>query len=112
MKKVLIILFLILITGCNEKGTIKKITCEEKDKLIKEEHAILVDVRSKDEYNESHLEGAINQSVYLIEDLKASKDDSIIVYCKSGTRSSKAADELLKLGYKKIYDLGPMSKCS
>lgn len=112
MKKIIILIFLLVLTGCRENGTITKVSCDESKRLIEEEKAVLVDVRSKDEYNESHLEGAINKSVYLIEDIDVDKDLPIIVYCKSGARSNKAALELLKLGYKKIYNLGPMSKCS
>ena len=37
------------------------------------------------------------------------KDDVIIVYCKSGNRSSQALTKLTDLGYTEVYDLGAMS---
>jgi len=34
------------------------------------------------------------------------KDATIIIYCRSGRRSAIAAEELLNMGYKNVYDLG------
>jgi rhodanese-related sulfurtransferase len=43
-----------------------------------------------------------------ISKIEYDKDTKIIVYCRSGNRSNMAAEELLSLGYKNIYDLGSM----
>ena len=73
--------------------------------------AILVDVRTQDEYNEGYIEGAI---LFPVSDINSNtaqeylpdKDAVIIVYCRSGNRSSQAAQKLKQLGYKNVYDLG------
>ena len=56
MKKILIILVLsLMMCGCNT--TSKN---EEIKNLMKENEYIIVDVRTKEEYQQSHIEGAIN----------------------------------------------------
>ena len=71
--------------------------------------AILVDVRSEQEYEEGHMEGAILLPEYDIKkkavDLLPDKNMDIIVYCSSGTRSKKAQSELQNMGYTKVYNL-------
>ena len=113
MKKFLILAFFIfLITGCSKEGTITKITCDNMKELIKDD-AILVDVRSASEYEEGHLKNAINKPLTKLSSLdELDKETKLIVYCKSGVRSNNAAQELLKMGFKNIYDLGSMSNCN
>ncbi len=71
--------------------------------------AILLDVRSIQEYNEGHLYGAINLADYEISikhnNVLPNKDAKIIVYCQNGGRSKKACKKLKKLGYQNVYNL-------
>lgn len=71
--------------------------------------AILVDVRSPQEFEEGHLDNAILLPEYEIEKnvskILPDKTKTIIVYCSSGYRSKKAQKKLLKLGFKKVYNL-------
>ena len=119
MRKFLIVLFCVcLLSGCGEeKNTNKDNTTvsymEAKEKIIND-GAILLDVRTEDEYNESHIEGASLLPLDEIEEDKistivSSKDIPIIVYCKSGNRSHEALLKLQELGYSKVYDLGAMN---
>ena len=68
-------------------------------------NAVVIDVRSLDEYNTGHIEGSINIPVDSINSISYSKDTTIIVYCASGMRSANAADTLTKLGYTSVYNL-------
>ena len=122
MKKLFVLsLLCISICGCNSNEVnnvdIKKVTCEEKNEILKDnENAMFIDVRTKEEYNEGHIEKAINIPYDEIVDTLATYgtidvDIPIIVYCKSGGRSSMAAESLKEAGYKNIYDLGAMSNC-
>jgi len=71
--------------------------------------AVLLDVRSEQEYKEEHLMGAIVIPHYeinsKIEDVIADKTQEIVIYCTSGIRSRKAYEILKKKGYKNIYNL-------
>lgn len=77
--------------------------------LKNDKSAILVDVRSPQEYKEKHLEGSINIPIYNIEekskDSIPNKQNIVIVYCQSGGRSSKAVKILEKQGYSKLYNI-------
>ena len=78
-------------------------------KLTKNQEVTLIDVRSNQEYEEGHLNGAINISVYniknKIEDFVKNKEQLIILYCSSGHRSKKAKEILEKIGYTNVYNL-------
>lgn len=82
-----------------------------KEKLGKmlEKGAILLDVRSPQEFAEGHLENAISLPEYEINqnvnDILPDKLQIIIVYCSTGHRSEKAQKELERLGYQKVYNL-------
>lgn len=121
MKKIIILsICTLFLCSC---GTDKKedsnmyesITCAQKEELMKD-GAVLIDVRTSNEYAEGHLDGSINLTVDTIgvniETLVSDKDTKIIVYCRSGNRSATAANTLINLGYKNVYDLGAMSNCS
>jgi len=103
MKKVLLILvFSLMLCGCNDK---------EKDvyDIMNEQEHIIIDVRTKEEYRESHIKDAINIPYDQIdEDIDMDKDKVIFVYCKSGGRSEVAFNTLTDLGYT-VYDLGAFS---
>ena len=98
-----------------EKVTSQIINCSQKEELMSE-GAILIDVRSESEYAEGHLYNSINLTVdtigFNIESLLKDKNTKIIVYCRSGNRSATAANTLINLGYKNVYDLGAMNNCS
>ena len=115
MKKIcLLFVSVLLLTGCG-KATIQNIECSELDQL-KEDGAILIDVRNISEFDEGHLDDAINIEYDTIGEKIGSvakdKDTKIIVYCRSGNRSNKAATTLIDKGYKNVFDLGTMNKCT
>ena len=84
--------------------------CIENKKIIegeweryKNNGAILIDVRSRQEYKEGHITGAISIPYYELwkkasEQIK-DKDTKIIIYCNTGSRTKKAEKILRKLGY-------------
>ena len=71
--------------------------------------AILLDVRSPQEYSEEHLSGAILIPDYEFNirknELEKYINNTIIVYCKSGSRSRKIYQILKKMGYMNVYNL-------
>lgn len=79
---------------------------EESMDIYKNTDAIIIDVRTPEEYKEKHIEGAINIPIYEIENIKTeiiNKDVVILVYCKSGTRSKMAKEILIQSGYNNVY---------
>ena len=108
MKKFLFILVLILLIGGCGDNNMRNIE-EEIDLVIASGDYIVLDVRTVDEYNEEHVVGAINIPYDEIgEDVIFDREKTILVYCRSGNRSSIAYDALKSLGYR-VYDLGAIS---
>lgn len=118
MKRLVFVFILVLVFMCGcSSDTTPKVVKVNKDKAMElmNDGALLVDVRSLMEYNQGHIDKAINIDVQDIlnmtdslvyENANISKDKKIIVYCRSGSRSSSAASKLIELGYKNVYDLG------
>jgi rhodanese-related sulfurtransferase len=72
--------------------------------------AVLIDVRTPQEFAAGHIEGAKNIPVQELEqrlDDVGARDGSVVVYCRSGARSKRAARILEGAGFTDVYDLGP-----
>lgn len=71
---------------------------------------VYLDVRTPEEYRLGHLPDAVNLPLNTLKNSKersiASKDDVLLIYCRSGVRSRSAASYLSSLGYPNVYDLG------
>lgn len=102
MKKILIVLGLCLVLcGCSGASSTKEL-----ESIMAEKEYIIIDVRTKEEYEESHIVEAINIPYDEIdENTNLDKNKNIFVYCKSGNRSEVAFNTLTNLGYT-VYDLG------
>ncbi len=78
-------------------------------KLIATKKGQLVDVRTPQEWESGTIKGAIKINLYdktFQEQLKKlDKNKPVYVYCKSGGRSSNAAKQMEKMGFKKVYNL-------
>ncbi|NLB39610.1 MAG: peptide-methionine (S)-S-oxide reductase MsrA [Clostridiales bacterium] len=80
-----------------------------KDMMDKGE-VVIVDVRTPGEFDAGHVEGAINLPLDKIETdaskVLADKDATILLYCRSGSRSRAAGMMMVSMGYTGIYDFG------
>ncbi len=89
---------------------VTNISSNELKKMIDEkEEFILLDVRSVEEHESEHIKGSLNISYDELEkrheEIGAGKDELIVVYCRSGNRSSIGAETLERLGYKNVLNL-------
>jgi rhodanese-related sulfurtransferase len=76
---------------------------------MKETTSQIVDVRTPGEFSEGHIANAVNMDV-TSDDFESKiatldKEKPVMVYCKAGGRSAKAAAILKENGFKKVYDL-------
>ncbi len=83
----------------------------DKIRLLMQEQACLVDVRNPDEFARGHLDGAVNVPLdHVVQGLDGREDECLIVYCKSGLRSQRAAQILKRKGYRRVVNLGAMAR--
>lgn len=72
------------------------------------EDVTIIDVRTDGEYNNSHYSGAVNIPVdeigNRISELNLTKDETFVVYCRSGNRAGKAKEELEAMGYTNVIN--------
>lgn len=89
----------------------EKISPEKaKEIMDTQSNYIILDVRSREEYNEGHIKNAVLLPVDNIMTeagpVIGEKDKMILVYCRSGNRSKMASSKLEELGYTNIKDFG------
>ena len=120
----ILILSLGFIAGCSSKNKVsntiqqseetkgyENIDGKQTEKLLNSDKDVLIiDVRSEYEYEKGHLLNAINLPYH--DDFKSElneiidyKDKIILVYCRSGNRSEKAAVKLVDNGFKNVKNV-------
>ena len=76
--------------------------------------ALLVDVRTPEEFSAGHVEGAINiphmDVATRVSEFGENKNREIVLYCRSGHRSGMAQESLKGLGYSKVFNAGAYQK--
>lgn len=80
---------------------------EAKDLIEEKPKLVILDVRTVSEYNDAHIEGAINIPVQELEERvnELSKNDELLIYCRTGNKSSQAVSILKSYGYTKIFHM-------
>ncbi|WP_251386805.1 rhodanese-like domain-containing protein [Mediterraneibacter agrestimuris] len=74
--------------------------------------AVLLDVRTPQEYKEGHIPGSKNvplQTINKAELVVKDKEIPLYVYCYSGSRSSQAVSMLKRMGYENVTNIGGIS---
>jgi len=93
---------------------VRKIDFKEAGRILEEKkNAVLLDVREEDEYITGHAIDALLLPVDEITPQRAAallpdRGAPILVYCRSGRRSRRAAALLESYGYTELYDLGSL----
>ncbi|MBL8935554.1 MAG: rhodanese-like domain-containing protein [Archangium sp.] len=110
MKRFALLAFLSLslaVTACAGEA----FTPSAEAKALVKAGAVLVDVRTPEEFAAKHLDGAVNIPIDDLEARKAElpKDKDIVLYCRSGARSARGKSLLASAGYTRVHNLGPMS---
>ncbi len=116
-KLIFILLAMMVLTACGQDKETKQeavyvnITAEQaKEIMDSQEGYIILDTRTHEEYDDSHIPGAIliphDEIKEKAETVLTDKDQLILVYCRSGRRSKLAAEDLVRLGYTNIKEFG------
>jgi len=99
-----------LLTGCSSTSdAVTDVDVAEAQQIVDDGGAVILDVRTPEEFAAGHLPGAININVEASDfDTKvAGLDESAetLVYCQTGNRSGVATDKMVELGFTDMSDL-------
>ena len=117
------VLFALLLSGCTlsktkadtaedmtDKAAYHKLSAEEAYEMMVSQEVVVVDVRTREEYDGGHIENAVlvpNERIGSeMPEALPDKEATLLIYCRSGRRSKDAAQKLLALGYQSVYDFG------
>ena len=94
-----ILIVLVMVVGFSEKA-----------------YSVMIDVRTDEEWRAGYIEGAIHIPLSEIkediENYEISKDEEILLYCRSGNRSGRAKVILDELGYTNVTNIGGIASVS
>lgn len=112
MYKLIILLFIpvFCFSQISDKNKYEILDYKTFKKNIQLKNILLVDVRTFKEYNDGHIEGAVNVDFYqenIFNSYFKNIDNTkpVYIYCRSGNRSRKTSNKLINIGFTKIYDL-------
>jgi phage shock protein E len=91
------------------KTSVSNVDANGADKLIKEKKAVVLDIRTPDEFSGGHIAGAVNIDFYAKDfDKKLGeldKSKTYLVHCASGGRSTKSLDKFQHLKFQSVVHL-------
>lgn len=108
MKKLSALLMSILMCGCASKDY-QTISASQAKEMMNLDKVVIIDVREESEYKQGHIENSVLIPLNTISENNSQlpdKDQTLLIYCRSGNRSAKAAKKFVKLGYQNVYDFG------
>ena len=86
------------------------LTAEEaKQRMDENSEAVVLDVRTQEEFDQGHIPGAVclpNEFIAADMPFPFTKDTELLLYCRSGRRSAEAAKKLRDMGFSNVYDFG------
>lgn len=92
-----------------EKDSIQVLSIAQFEKMSQKKKNLVVDVRTPEEVAEGHLTGVVNINFlgdgFAEEINKLDKKKTYLLYCRSGSRTRKAADLMQKSGFKHVFML-------
>jgi rhodanese-related sulfurtransferase len=110
-----IVLLIILISaaGCisttqsPEKAGYVDVSVQQAKEMIDNGEVFILDVRTQEEYDAGHIRGSMLIPVQVLKERldEIPKDKKILVYCRTGGRSTQASQILIDNGFKAVYNM-------
>ncbi|MDQ7072577.1 MAG: rhodanese-like domain-containing protein [Gammaproteobacteria bacterium] len=101
----------LLIVGCSgsESTSLAEISPQQASKIVASDNAVIIDVRTQEEWDAGHIPGAVHIPLSdvksRLDDFKTYEGKTLVMQCRSGKRSAKAANILLDAGFNNVSNL-------
>ena len=109
MKKIILLLASLLSSSALFAESVPAVSPQQAAQMQSEKNAVIIDVRENDEWNAGHIAGAIHIPLGEISnrvgELAKYQNQPVIMQCRSGARSAKAADILTKAGFMNVHNM-------
>lgn len=110
MRNFLLLLSLLLILSSPALAAdYKNLNVDQFDKMRASKTNVVLDVRTKKEYDAGHIPGAVlidfNSPDFAKNVAALDKDKTYLVHCAAGGRSAKASAKMISLNFKNVYNL-------
>jgi rhodanese-related sulfurtransferase len=109
MKAILLLLSSLFASSALFAESAPIVSPQQAAEMQSQQNAVIIDVRENDEWNAGHIAGAIHiplgEMPNRLPELAKYQNQSIVVQCRSGARSAKAADILLKAGFPHVHNM-------
>lgn len=105
-----LLLFVLGFVSCSQQTETGQLTPAVFAEKMKTTGVVVLDVRTIDEFNSGHIEGAKQLDYYETDSFNASidaldKNVTYLLYCRSGGRSGTTYDMMAQKGFKNVYNL-------
>ena len=91
------------------KGSYQNINVKEFNELKEDSDTIILDVRTSEEYKKGHIENAEHIDVlepdFLTKVRRLNPNNTYLIYCRSGSRSQRAANLMAQAGFEHLFNL-------
>ena len=100
----------LILSACGSSGgSVTNLNVSDFAKKVSDTSVVVLDVRTPGEFQEGHLQSAINVDYeginFASEVNKLDKSKTYAVYCRSGRRSGLATEVMAKNGFKSVFNL-------
>lgn len=99
-------------TQDEKEQIIQRVSVQEARQIIEgggfKDNFFILDLRTAEEYQQGHIEGAVNVDYHttLMQDIPdMDKNATYLIYCQSSARSSQALELFRQQGYYEVYEL-------
>jgi len=100
------VIAIVTVLSCQSRGGL----AEAEARKYVQQGALVVDVRTVEEFNAKHISGVINIPLAEVRErlpkLVTNRSDVVLLHCRSGRRSGIAEQELRSLGYSNVFNIG------
>ncbi|MDO5035203.1 MAG: rhodanese-like domain-containing protein [Actinomycetaceae bacterium] len=109
-------LSMVSLAGCSSDTSTREMPAQDQAQEQGVEMATIIDVRTPEEFQEGHLEGALNIDIQdpgfaaAIDELDP--EGSYDIYCRSGNRAGQAIEYMKQKGFTNVRNLGSVEQAS
>ena len=88
-------------------NALKRISCQEANAFLNEQHISIIDVRDEASFRSSHIKNALHIDNSLVNEFisQTNKTNTLLIYCYHGNSSQSAGQFFIEQGFENVYSI-------